>query len=126
MENFKTKNQDKSNLVGDTNAKVMSDAVDAVQLAIKQSDVIAELKRQLEEDRIMYAVNIAEMNFKSQVWDMFEELFKNTPPNAILPDWNDTSKSRDFLTINFAKDMSLSDVISQEYNKYLESIKGES
>jgi len=104
MSNFETDNQDKSNLVGD----VMSDAVDREQELIKLKNENRELKE------------------KAANWDKFEELFKNTPPNAILPDWNDTSKSRDFLTINFAKDMNLSDVISQEYNKYLESIRGES
>ena len=46
MSNFETDNQDKDNLVGDE--KVMSDAVDREQLALKQSDEIASLKRQLD------------------------------------------------------------------------------
>jgi len=108
---FETDNQDKSNLVGD--AKVMSDAVDREQEIIRLKQEACELRMELALERA-----------KAKAWDKFEELFNNTPPNAILPDWNDTSKSRDFLTINFAKDMSLSDVISQEYNKYLESIRG--
>ena len=104
MESFKTKDQSKSNLVGD--AKLMSDAVDVEQELIRVKresreiqieyyklvkaniktdkerlaliDEVRELKRQLEADRIMYAVNIAEMTFKSQAWDDLMELVNHS------------------------------------------------
>jgi len=47
MDNFKTDNQDKSNLVGD--AKLMSDAVDREQERLALIDEVRELKSVLQE-----------------------------------------------------------------------------
>ena len=66
MDNFKTDNQDKSNLVG----KVMSDAVDVEQERLALIDEVRELKEELTQSKgLRHSLMVENGNIKTYLAD---------------------------------------------------------
>ena len=125
---FETDNQDKSNLVGD--AKVMSDAVDAVQLALKRNDerlALIDEVRELKQEALDLKVVIRHIEDEAKAWDDLEALVKETKSGIVLHPNQDDYWHR--FIVGDAGNVPL--FSSKEFSKEavsnaLESIKGES
>ena len=111
MKDFKTENHDKSNLVGD--AKVMSDAVDVEQLALKQSDIIAELKKELTQSKgLRHSLMVENGNIKTYLADARKNIKTHCDD---IKDIKEKSKAWDYLETLLKSDK---DMVSLGFAKY--------